>query len=84
VETVARQAAFVGERVFAPAALVVLAMGIAMMLNTNWGWGHFWIVVGLLGVASTFVIGIGVLSPLSKRIVAATEEFGRNRPRCRR
>jgi uncharacterized membrane protein len=78
--TIARQAAYVGERVFVPASLVVLVMGIAMMLNTDWGWGHFWIVFGLLGFASTFTIGIGFLSPLAKRIVAAMEESGPHSP----
>jgi hypothetical protein len=33
--TIARQAAFLGERFFAPAGLVVFLMGIAMMVNTN-------------------------------------------------
>jgi uncharacterized membrane protein len=56
IVTIARQAAFVGEKLFAPAGLVVLAMGIAMMVNTNWGWGHFWVVVGLLGYASTLAL----------------------------
>jgi len=65
---VARQAALVGEKLFTPAAGIVLAMGVAMMINTNWGWGHFWIIFGLLGFASTFTIGIGVLAPLSKKL----------------
>ena len=56
--TIARQAAFVGERLFAPAGLIVFLMGIAMMINTNWGWGHFWIVFGLLGYAATFSVGL--------------------------
>ena len=34
--TIARQAAFVGERVFAPIGLLVLGMGIAMVVNLDW------------------------------------------------
>src|SRR5436305_8908441 len=56
--TLARQAAFAGERFFAPAGGLVLLMGIAMMLNTNWGWGRFWVVAGLVGYAPTFVTGV--------------------------
>ena len=41
--TIAQQAAFAGEKIFAPAGLVVFLMGIAMMINTNWGWGTFWV-----------------------------------------
>src|SRR6478609_4342567 len=59
--TLARQAAFAGERLFAPAGAVVLLMGIAMMIHTDWGWGKFWVVAGLIGYAATFVTGIAVL-----------------------
>ena len=78
--TIARQAAVVGERLFAPAGLVVLAMGVAMMVNTNWGWGKFWIVVGLLGYAATFITGVAVLSPMSKRATALVAEKGADHP----
>jgi uncharacterized membrane protein len=78
--TVARQAASVGEKIFAPAGLVVVAMGVAMMVNTNWGWGKFWVVAGLVGYAITFVVGLGVLSPQAKRIVTLTESKGATHP----
>ena len=68
VVTLARWAAFVGERLFAPAGGVVLLMGIAMMINTNWGWGKFWVVAGLVGYALSFVTGVAVLSPQTKKI----------------
>jgi uncharacterized membrane protein len=64
----ARQAAFVGERFFAPAGLVVLVMGIALVINGDLGWGHFWVIAGLVGYAATFATGVGVLSPLAKRV----------------
>jgi uncharacterized membrane protein len=78
--TVARQAAMVGEKLFAPAGIVVVAMGVAMMVNTNWGWGKFWVIAGLVGYAITFVTGVGVLSPMTKKIAALTEEKGPNDP----
>jgi uncharacterized membrane protein len=80
IATVARQAALVGEKLFAPAGLVVVAMGVAMMANTNWGWGKFWIVAGLVGYAITFVTGVAVLAPLAKKLVATTEEKGVEHP----
>ncbi|HEU5243917.1 MAG TPA: DUF2269 family protein [Gaiellaceae bacterium] len=64
----ARQAAFIGERFFAPAGLIVLAMGIAMVVNLGWDWGAFWIVFGLVGYAVTFLTGLLVLGPQAKRI----------------
>jgi uncharacterized membrane protein len=80
VVLVARQAALVGEKLFAPAGLVVFLMGIAMMLNTNWGWGTFWIDAGLVGYAITFVTGTAVLAPLAKRIKVSAEENGPTDP----
>jgi uncharacterized membrane protein len=78
--TVARQAALVGERLFAPAGLIVFLMGIAMMLNTDWGWGTFWVDAGLVGYASTFVTGIAVLTPLAKKINALVASKGPTHP----
>jgi uncharacterized membrane protein len=77
---VARQAAMVGEKLFSPSAGIVLLTGIAMMVNTNWGWGHFWIVFGLLGFASTFTVGMGVLGPISRRLAALMQSKGPHDP----
>jgi uncharacterized membrane protein len=65
-----KMAAFAGERIFAPSAIVVLAMGISMVLNAHYGFGHFWLIFGLLGFASSFVIGIAVLSPRARKLDA--------------
>jgi uncharacterized membrane protein len=80
IATVARQAAFVGERVFAPAGMIVFVMGVAMLINTDLGWGKFWVVVGLIGYAVTFITGIAVLAPLAKRVDASVAEHGPTDP----
>jgi uncharacterized membrane protein len=80
IAIVARQAAMVGQKVFAPAGLIVFLMGIAMMLNTNWGWGKFWVIAGLIGYATTFVTGLFVLDPQAKRITASVEANGPTHP----
>jgi uncharacterized membrane protein len=80
IVTVAKQAAFMGEKVFAPVGLVTFLMGIAMMINTSWGWGHFWIVAGLIGYASTFIVGIAILSPMAKKIDESAEKNGPTHP----
>jgi uncharacterized membrane protein len=66
--TIARQAAFVGEKLFAPAGLVVLAMGITMVINDHIGFGTTWVIIGLVGYALTFTTGIAFLSPRAKRV----------------
>ena len=80
VVTLARWAAWVGERLFAPAGGIVLAMGIALMINTDWGWGKFWVDAGLVGYALSMVIGMAVLSPQAKRIAALSESQGPTAP----
>lgn len=80
IVTIAKQAAFMGEKVFAPVGLVTFLMGIAMMINSSWGWGHFWVLAGLVGYASTFIAGVAILAPLSKKIDAAASEKGATHP----
>ncbi len=77
IATLARQAVFAGEKLFAPAGMLVLLAGIGMMLNTNWGWGKFWVVAGLVGYALTFVTGVAVV------LAAAREEARRADHRAR-
>ena len=76
----ARQAAFAGERLFAPSALIVVAAGIGMVLNVGYGFDHFWLLFGFLGFLTTFVLGIAVLSPMAKRANTMIEEKGPNHP----
>jgi hypothetical protein len=51
-----------------------------MMINTSWGWGHFWVVIGLIGYAATFIVGIAILSPMAKRIDESAERNGPTHP----
>jgi len=76
IATIARQAAWAGEKIFSRAAGVVLLAGIAMMINGSLDWGKFWVSFGLLGFVVTFVLGIAVLTPRAKGIVALTEAHG--------
>jgi uncharacterized membrane protein len=77
---VARQAAFLGQRVFAPAGIVVVLMGVAMVQNKSYGYDHFWISFGLLGFLSTFVIGVAILAPRSKALAKLIDAKGTDAP----
>lgn len=78
---IARQAVFAGEKLFAPAGLLVLAMGITMVINSpDIGFGTTWVDIGLVGYALSFTTGIGVLAPLSRRIVTLLAEKGAAAP----
>ncbi|HLX31920.1 MAG TPA: DUF2269 family protein [Gaiellaceae bacterium] len=78
--TIARQAAFAGEKLFAPAGGIVLAMGIVMVINQHIGFGTTWVDIGLAGWALSFVTGIAVLSPRAKRIVELCDTVGTKAP----
>ncbi len=80
---IAKQAAFLGQRVFAPAAIVVVVMGGAMVENGHLGYGHFWVIFGLLGFLSTFVTGVAVLTPMAARVSAIIAEKGAEAPESR-
>ncbi|HEY2542088.1 MAG TPA: DUF2269 family protein [Gaiellaceae bacterium] len=79
----ARWAAWTGERLFAPAGGIVLAMGIAMLVHGGdpiVAWSKFWVIVGLIGYASTMVTGTAILSPRAKRIAELSETKGPTAP----
>jgi uncharacterized membrane protein len=80
IATLAGQAAFVGEKLFAPAGGIVLLAGIGMVINGHLGWNHFWVIAGLVGYASTMVTGMAVLSPLAKKVGASVEAHGAEHP----
>jgi uncharacterized membrane protein len=77
---IAKMAAFAGQKIFAPAALIVVAMGVAMVENADLGFDHFWIAFGLIGFLATFVIGIAVLGPRSKHVSELIQAKGVNDP----
>src|SRR4051794_964548 len=59
--TIARQAAFVGERVFAPVGLLVLLAGVRVGINLHWGRGTSLEVLGR--DRSAITVPAGLLRP---------------------
>ena len=80
---IARQAAFLGQRVFAPSAIIVVVMGAAMVEHAHIGYGHFWVVFGLFGFLTTFVLGVAVLTPMSAKVSAIITDKGPDAPESR-
>ena len=78
--SLAHKVDFIATRVFIPSSLVVLLFGILMMFKGDLDWGQFWVIAGLLGFAATFLTGVGVLTPQTKRFNALAEEKGPEAP----
>ncbi|WP_269931404.1 DUF2269 family protein [Aminobacter sp. HY435] len=72
---VMRSVGELGNRLFMPASLVTLLLGLAMC----WFWVGFsdlWIVIGLAGYATTFMIGTFVFKPTADRMAAIIARDG--------
>jgi hypothetical protein len=61
------QVAWAAERVYVPASIATLVFGLAAALMGNL-WSHLWIILGLVGVAATIGLGVGVLTPRAKKV----------------
>jgi uncharacterized membrane protein len=73
---VSSDAEWLAMRLFVPASLAVLVFGILLVLDGPWGFDQLWIVLGLLGYAFSFFLGILFLSPESGRIARLIEQHG--------
>ena len=65
-----RDAEWIGTHLYLPAALLVVTTGVAMVLNRHIGFGHGWIVVGLVGFTFSLVLGVTFNGPEGARVGA--------------
>ncbi len=63
----AGQTASLGKRWFVPASLATLVLG-AVTTTVGGLWGESWIILALLGAATTFLTGMFVLEPRAKEM----------------
>ena len=64
-------------KLFVPASLIVVVMGIALVVESDaWTFSYLWIVLGLIGYAATFVTGFFFLRPASERVAAEMDRQG--------
>jgi uncharacterized membrane protein len=76
---VGREVEVVGNRVFAPAAGVVLLVGILLVAFGPYGF-DLWIVLALIGYVVTFATGMFFIGPTSAKVAAAVEANGMDSP----
>jgi uncharacterized membrane protein len=73
LQGVASNSGWMAQRIFIPASLAVLVLGVLLTIEGPWSFGDLWIVVGLVGYAFSFLVGILFLEPEGKRIAAAMQ-----------
>jgi uncharacterized membrane protein len=72
---------FVGTRIFTPASLILLGLGIWMVIDSPaWTFGQFWVLAALAMFAFSFVSGAFYLGPQSGRLKAMFEAEGAGAP----
>ncbi|HSO02371.1 MAG TPA: DUF2269 family protein [Gaiellaceae bacterium] len=81
IQGLASNSAWLAQRIFIPASLVVLVVGILLTIEGPWSFGDLWIVLGLTGYAFSFLTGIGFIEPEGKRIAVAMEAGDSERAR---
>jgi uncharacterized membrane protein len=82
---IVRQIEWMGGRVFSPASLVVLGLGIWMVAeNDAWTVGQLWIILALVGIGITAITGAAYFGPEAKRITRGLDARGPNDPDVRR
>ena len=84
--TFAKDAEFVGTRVFTPSSIILLVSGIFTIHESNgaWGYDQEWVQIGLAMIAVSIAIGAGFLGPEAGRIARAIEAGGVESPEAKR
>jgi uncharacterized membrane protein len=66
---IVRLVAWSAERIYVPSSVATLVFGLIAAFLGNL-WGSLWVILGLIGVASTIALGVVVLTPRAKRVEA--------------
>jgi uncharacterized membrane protein len=77
---IGKQAEWLSTRVFVPAALVVLVMGIVLMAKGDWAYSSFWALFGLIAWGVSFVVGAAFLGPQTGKLAKLIEAKGPEDP----
>jgi uncharacterized membrane protein len=77
---IARQAEWLGTRIFVPSSLVVVVMGFVLMAKGDWAYGEFWVVFSLVAWSVSFLVGAAFLGPESGRLAKLMDVKGPDDP----
>jgi uncharacterized membrane protein len=80
VANIAREAEWVGSRVFLPSSIVLLLAGIGLTLEGDWGFTTPWVLLGLIAYGLSALTGSLFLGPESGRIGKMIADVGPQDP----
>jgi uncharacterized membrane protein len=69
------QVAWAGERIYVPASIATLIFGV-IVATIGGLWASLWVILGLVGVATTIGMGVGILTPRAKKADAGFKSSG--------
>ena len=75
-----RDVGWLAPRLFIPASVSALVLGILLVIDGPWSFGDVWIVIGLAGWAVSFGLGFFYFKPEGERIGALVEQHGATHP----
>lgn len=71
-----------GHTLFMPSSLLVIVTGVALTIDGPWSFGSLWVVLALIGFATTFLIGMLWIGPQSGRVHEAMKSEGGMGPKA--
>jgi uncharacterized membrane protein len=72
----ARDTEWLGQRIYLPSSIVVLAFGIFAVIDGDIGFSTLWVVIGIIGIVLTALTGSLFLGPEAARIAGLADQRG--------
>jgi uncharacterized membrane protein len=76
LRTFVHEGEWLGPRVFLPSNLAVLASAILLVHEGHWSYGQLWIRLGIVGLATSFLVGALFIGPNWSRVARRVEAEG--------
>ena len=80
----ARHTAWIGQRVYAVASVILLIMGIWLVIDGPWEFSDAWVSIGMAGWGATFITGAFFIGPTAGKLAPAIEQKGAADPEVQR
>jgi uncharacterized membrane protein len=78
--SIGRQMETLGKLYYSPLAIVTLVTGVWMVAATPLDFEEIWIVLGIAGIVVSMAIGLGLISPTGRKLLAESQKPEPNFP----